>query len=132
MKHVATARRIPARTNPVTVIPPAPQAPALSGLEQFQTQAPPADRPAANSNPRPTNPNDVHKARRNRRSFEEVLETLETSYDMASLASNHISSAELKIARTFAALSTSQNGLEASRLILQRRPDLERYVPQTS
>lgn len=116
MKHVATARRIPSRTNPVTIVPP-----AMTGLEQFQTQPPPADRPAANSNPNP---------RRERRSFEEIIATLETPYDMASMASNQISSAELKIARTFAALASSQVGLEASRLILQRRPDLSRYVPQ--
>lgn len=114
----ATAtRRIAARTNPVTMVPPAPQVP------QF------VEPQAANHNLRPTHPNDVHntqpqvRQRRERRSFEEVVRSLETEYEEASYATRAIQNLELRISKALNSISP-----EAQRLILTKRPDLQAYI----
>lgn len=110
MKHsAATSRRIASNTNPVTIIPPAPKPPAA-------TMA----RPSNPSQPASTDP---EKQRRNRRSFDEVLESLPTAYDEAAYAGRRIQTAELQIAKAINLI-----GPEAQQMILASRPDLAKYL----
>lgn len=126
MKHTTSARRISSHTNPVTIIPavPAPATPAPQAPAAHTMPAQAIGLESANNNRRASNPGTVAKTR-NRRSFEQVVESLPTEYEEAAYASRRIQARELEIAKILSLI-----GPNAQRLILTNRPDLQRYVQQ--